>query len=63
MLLVPETRASIKVLKAGRKLHYLFQETQYSVVPVPGRPMEASSLGESDNKNKLSRYQLSSVRS
>jgi hypothetical protein len=50
MLLVPAARGSIRALQAENKVQYLFQETLYDDVPVSGRPMEESSLGESDRR-------------
>jgi hypothetical protein len=50
MLLVPAARAPITALQAEIKVQYLFQETFYDDVPGSGRPMEESSLGESNRR-------------
>jgi len=63
MFLVSEARASIKALEARNNLHYLFEETLYDDVPVPGRPTEESSHGKAtEGKHNISCYQLSSLR-
>jgi len=45
-----EARASIKALQVRNNLPYLFQETLYDDVPVPGRPTEESSHRESGRR-------------